>query len=372
MRPRHEADSVLTASNEDAAMARADARQQAELLMQQAEDRGAERVVAIESAAQQEAAAMREPIRSEVAELEDVRARLLTDISELESHLEDQRVRVRTAVEALRVGMSGSIEDLERVADDDALLATQPAPPHSGASGADVAVAPDIEIIDRVSESVPDPATVDELEADALDGYESVAETTSELPAPPEPPAPPILTAVDPVLEEAPALDDEPALAEEPPQAEEPAADADTVADADTFEGVVADDDPMELDAEPLAVAETVEESGPDTEPIPVVATEAEVEEAELVVLDDEPTGMFGTDVGQEVDVAPTPPSAGAAALGAAVIGGAGVAGVGAAAVFEEPDEPESSDEDSVPVAAGGSFIDRFGAALDELPIVRD
>ncbi len=147
---REEAETLRQRAGEEAEQSNSESRLRAQALLTDAETAGTERVVEIEGLAQAEVATMREPIREEVEQLEDVRSRLLSDIAELEAHLEAQRVRVRNAVEALRVGMSGSIQDLERVADDDELMAPQPAPEHSNASGADVAAAPDIEIQEAV------------------------------------------------------------------------------------------------------------------------------------------------------------------------------------------------------------------------------
>ena len=129
-----EADAIRQQTAEESEQASAKARERAEILLSNAEQAGTERVVEIEGLAQAEVAEMREPIRTEVEQLEGVRSQLLNDISDLESHLEAQRVRVRNAVDALRVGMSGSIEDLQRVAEDDALMAPQPAPDHSDAT----------------------------------------------------------------------------------------------------------------------------------------------------------------------------------------------------------------------------------------------
>ncbi len=152
----------------EAEASRNESRAKAQAILETAEATGRERVEALELTAQTEAAEMRVPIRAEVVELEGVRAQLLNDIAELETHLEAQRSRVKHAVEALRVGMSGSIEDLERVAEDEDLLGVQPAPPHSGASASDVDQAPDIEILGGVAAAAPEQPTVDSVEAEAL------------------------------------------------------------------------------------------------------------------------------------------------------------------------------------------------------------
>lgn len=340
---RNEAESIREDSNMEAAKSRAQARQQASGILEEAERRGAERVVIIEQAAQEAATSMREPIRAEVNELEDVRGRLLTDIGELETHLEHQRVRVRTAVEALRVGMSGSIEDLERVADDDELLATQPAPEHSGASGADVAVAPDVEIIDEVDAAVPAAPTVDDVEE---------AATAAAIP-----------------------LTDEAVAAEMPEVAVEEQLDTETessVAESSVEESTVADaaehvsapDVEAEVEAEAVVPSADV---GPNTEPIPVIATaDTEVDESELVDLAEEPSGMFGTEVGEDAAADDSDSSI----SDVLVLGGAaaGAAGVGAAVVAA--DEPAEVAEIVEPTPEPGlGFVDRFAEAIDALPI---
>lgn len=185
------ANEELAAAQQEAAALREDAatsaerekdeaRRQARSLLEAAESTGTERVIEIERLAQDEVANMREPVREEVAQLEGVRASLLGDISDLEAHLEAQRVRVRTAVEALRAGMSGSIEDLERVAENDMLIAPEPAPDHSTVTGADVQSAPDIAIQEVVglhaSETTPTVAALEDQVQDEAVPVEAVQE----------------------------------------------------------------------------------------------------------------------------------------------------------------------------------------------------
>jgi len=358
---RDEAASIRDVTSEEAAKARAESRQTVAGILEEAESRGAERVVVIEQAAQEQATAMREPIRAEVLELEDVRGRLLTDIAELEAHLEQQRVRVKTAVEALRVGMSGSIEDLERVADDDELLATQPAPEHSGASGTDVAAAPPVEIVDRVDGAVPDAPTVDGVEADAI-------------------------AKLEPITDEATSGDDV--------IADEPSADEPVVDEPDTDES--AGEEPVAIDATPTMVEV---DPGPSTERIPIVETvdavevdpvdavgavDAEVvdeailveadevsqgidvsegvDEAELIDFDTEPSGMFGTEVGEDAEASTAPVAAAAAAT---AVGGAAIA----SSVVDGDDDSDSPD--GTTPASGPGFVDRFAESLDTLPVAR-
>ena len=376
---RDEAEALRTTAAEESSKARVDARQQAQRILDQAELSGNDRVIQIEQAAQEEAASMREPIRAEVVELEGVRSQLLTDISALETHLEDQRVRVKTAVEALRVGMSGSIQDLERVADDDELLATQPAPEHSGATGETVDVAPDIEIQEGVEEIVAEPPAVDDVEEVALAGYVSVAggdETTSgddvpnlELVDTPDETDEVLLGDVDSEV-----------VTEEDDDRVVPL----TVLEDPSVEDAQVIDDPFvdhTTSVEPeVAAIDTpvteIDDGGPATEPIPIVATEADDDANELVVLDDEPTGMFGTEVVDDPDPTVTPligsetdaegGSTGTVAGG--VVTGAVAAGAATAAVSSANETVATDDSES---ASDVSFIDRFGAALDEVPIAR-
>ncbi len=309
---RDEATTIRETSAEEAARTRGEARVAAEQVLDDAERRGMERVAVLEQTAQEETAAMREPVRSEVTELEDVRARLLGDISALEKHLEQQRVRVRTAVEALRVGMSGSIDDLERVAEDDDLLATESAPATSEATSEDVPVAPDIEIVDRVAEAAPAAPTIDDIEE-----------------------------AVDARFHED---------AEPEPVAEDPLEGLAT----ERIPVVEVDDSPDEwVEAEPAEVLLAEEPPVDDGEV--VVATEDEFAEAELVELDEEPSALFGTDLASDAEVTD-------------VLADATVAAE-ERTVYEAPEEP-APDEEQSDEAPG--FVDRFTELLDVLPIGRD
>ncbi len=149
----------------EAARIRSVANDEAERLLGETERAGSARISEIEEAAQAEAAAMREPIRAEVTELERMREDLLTDIEVLERHLVEQRSRVRTAIDALRTGMSGSIDDLERLAQDDETFSPAPRPALSGASAASVDMAPDIEITESVRNAVGEGPRVESIAA---------------------------------------------------------------------------------------------------------------------------------------------------------------------------------------------------------------
>lgn len=339
---RDEADQLREETNSEAAKSRAEARQQAAGILEEAEKRGAERVVVIEQAAQEAATTMREPIRTEVDELERVRGQLLSDINALETHLEDQRVRVRTAVEALRVGMSGSIEDLERVADDDELLATQPAPAHSGATGSDVAVAPDIDIIDEVDAAVPAAPTVDDVEEAANAAAVPVAT---------------VPIAEVPIADEELSVEDTAAVVDMPLEVDEV-----------VIEEVAVD--------ESVSDAVVEESTGPNTEPIPVIATPAVTEpgEEELVDLAEEPSGIFGTEVGEAADA----DDAGNVVVLGGAVAGAGAVGVGAVVASSEADEtataePEIAESEAESDSSSDAgFIDRFSEAIDALPVASD
>ncbi|MFT7473418.1 MAG: DivIVA domain-containing protein [Verrucomicrobiales bacterium] len=299
---RNEAESIRVTTNEEAAKNRAEARAQAEAILAEAEKRGVDRVTLIERTAHDEAVVMREPVRTEVAQLEAIRSNLLNDISGLESHLEQQRVRVRTAVEALRVGMSGSIEDLERVAEDDYLMASVPALDHSGARGDDVAAAPDVEIMDRVIEAVPPASSIAEVEDAAIKGAALVDGATR--------------------------------VQTDYYDASDGEAAKDETSDDGRIDGIFATRD--EIFAEAALVVDEVDfDAGPNTEPIPVVAIDGDYNDDNLVLLEDEPTALFGTTLGSDVEVA-------------------------------------SIDDGTDEVEGKTSFVDRFAEALDALPIAND
>ena len=81
--------------------------------------------------------------------------------------------------------------------------------------------------------------------------------------------------------------------------------------------------------------------AGKNQEMPEATATAAELEEAELVVLDDEPDALFGTDLGADAEAI-------------------------------EPDAETISEEPSAEVdLAGNSFIDALAESLDQLPVER-
>ena len=385
-----EADAIRQQTAEESEQASAKARERAEILLSNAEQAGTERVVEIEGLAQAEVAEMREPIRTEVEQLEGVRSQLLNDISDLESHLEAQRVRVRNAVDALRVGMSGSIEDLQRVAEDDALMAPQPAPDHSDATAADVAAAPPIEIQEAVAENAApttpsvdglsaEPAEVDELTAEPAEVDELTAEPADAGDGPQHAvgaseggddtqPIPVVdATAVDeddaisvdeaPVLEEAAAVEEADLVHDDVPLIEQAAAPEETaVVDDVPVEASEVEEMPAAVvhDADMASAAEMVDDGSNaglgiaaagvaagagavamHDGGVEAVATAEELEEAELVLLDAEPDPMFGTDLGADAEV------------------------------VEAADT--SAPADIATDSAG--FVARFASALDELPI---
>jgi DivIVA domain-containing protein len=373
---RDEAATIRETSAEEAGRSRGEARVAAEQLLSDAEHRGMERVAALEQTAQEEAAGMREPIRSEVSELEDVRARLLGDIAGLERHLEEQRVRVRTAVEALRVGMSGSIEDLERVAEDDDLLAAQPIPTTSEASGADVPVAPDIEIVGRVAESAPEAATVDDIEA-AVDTAQLEDTAQSQDPEP-ENDVEDSFDGLD--TERIPVVEIDDAAVEEAPfdglvfdgLAVDVLVVNELVVNELVVNELVVDELPVEevpfdelvvdvlvvdeLPVDDMIVEDAVILEGEAVDDdVVVVADEDDVAEAELVELDEEPSALFGTQLASDAKV-----TAVMADPTATVEDG----------LVDETPEESASVEEEVEEAPG--FVDRFTELLDALPIGRE
>ena len=376
-----EAEALRQGATEEAEQANAESRLRAEALLVNAEAASEERVAEIEALAQNEVATMREPVREEITQLEDVRSRLLGDISDLEAHLEAQRVRVRTAVEALRVGMSGSIQDLERVADNDALMAPEPSPGHSNVSGADVAAAPDVEIQESVAAKAASTApTVDDLASETGAPQHASADGAPDVDT--EPIAmvddvelaevtPDVVEAtefeVDPVPEVMPEMAEPEVPDVEMPEMVEP--EVPEVPDVEMPEMVepgVAEIPEVEVDSMPEVVVEDAGMAAPiagvvggaaagavgaaafsglgSDDVIDLEATQAmpavdDLEQADLVELDDEPDALFGTDVGADAEVA----------------------------AAEDDGEPTSSPAD---VAAGSEgFVAKFAASLDQLPI---
>ncbi len=325
----------------EAARVRAVATDEAEKLLSAAERAGTDRVQEIESAAKAEAAGMREPIRAEVDELERTRADMLSDIEKLEQHLVSQRARVRTAIETLRTGMTGSIDDLERLAEDDELFSPAARPALSGASAEAVESAPDIAIADSVASAVSDPPTVDQVQslAAADSGIEpsSSASDTSASPA----------HAVD-------SPSDGPAHAGEDM----------TQLDAEVAE-IIRQPDEAELAESPEV------DLGPPTERMPAVDVDAEPVDDELLDLD-----RSGT----------------SALFGAAAVGTAGVAAsvasdgadsdaVDAEIVVDEPGQVVNGEVDefqtveSIDASSGAAspdFVSAFTEAIDGLPVQTD
>ena len=351
-----EAEALRQGATEEAEQANAESRLRAEALLVNAEAASEERVAEIEALAQNEVATMREPVREEIAQLEDVRSRLLGDISDLEAHLEAQRVRVRTAVEALRVGMSGSIQDLERVADNDALMAPEPSPGHSNVSGADVAAAPDVEIQESVAAKAASTApTVDDLASETGAPQHASADGAPDVDAEPIAMVDDVeLAEVTPDVVEATEFEADPVPKVpdvEMPEMVEPGVAEIPEVEVDSMPEVVVEDAGM---AAPIAGvvggaaagavgAAAFSGLGSD-DVIDLEATQAmpavdDLEQADLVELDDEPDALFGTDVGADAEVA----------------------------AAEDDGEPTSSPAD---VAAGSEgFVAKFAASLDQLPI---
>lgn len=374
---REEAEALRQRAGEEAEQSNSESRLRAQALLTDAETAGTERVVEIEGLAQAEVAAMREPIREEVEQLEDVRSRLLSDIAELEAHLEAQRVRVRNAVEALRVGMSGSIQDLERVADDDELMAPQPAPEHSNASGADVAAAPDIEIqeavqaqaaattptvealapeADRPQHAASDPDTQpleviespeDVLETEVVDGAIAETEIVETISEPEVPEASVPEAVVEPEVPEV-----EPEVPEVELEQPEVASVPDLETGAESMPDVMVEevDSSMSVGgfaggaiagAAVGAAALSGDDGGDavDLEATQAMATIEDLDQAEIVELDEEPGALFGTDVGADAEA------------------------------VEASDDSTATPAD---VAGGGEgFVAKFASALDQLPIER-
>ena len=293
-------------AEQEATRTRSIASDEAERLLAEAERAGAARVEALEATARDEIARMREPIREEIRQLEETRERLRVDIDALEAHLVEERVRVRNAVEALRIGMSGSIDDLAKVAADDELLTPSARPDLTAGSGADVVAAPDIEVSEVVERMATPAPTVEQLEGRARAEADAAASAA----------------AVAAAEAESTVIDHRPAHAAAPAHAAHA--------------------------AEPTT--EPVMDPGPATEPIPVIEP-VEAAPANVVDLDQAPSALFGTDVAAEaavVETSSTPIEAVSQPVPAA-----------------DPVAEESVEE----APAGDGFLQRFTEAIDGLPL---
>ena len=439
---RDESSSSRGTADREVALARAEAKATVKEMLAGGERTGMARVAELEEAGQLEMTSAREPIRAEIQELEEVRSALLVDIAKLEGHLDEQRVRVKTAVEALRVGMSGSIHDLERVASDEETFSIESAPPVGSMTAADVALAPDVAITDATVEKAAPAPTVEDVEAraeavvaeemalsaqdedialedialgdtaleddaledtelemtepideravedlegteledtaleesalgdDALDDIEEIAaledaelddtaveeiEEISEVETA-EPDQGPD-TVPFAVVDDAPSIDDT------PEEWLDPGSDAADAQDDDAGSGGLTEAAAYAAlsgaavagtaaatglgdDSEPEIIEAEIISEGVDVDPAmdmsgsgaPGMATAADLEEAELVVLDDEPQALFDTDLGADADVS---------------------ADEDAQDVVVEDGETES----------GESFVGRFAELLDTKPI---
>lgn len=428
---RDESSSIRGTADREVALARAEAKATVKEMLAGGERAGMARVAELEEAGQLEMTSAREPIRAEIQELEEVRSALLVDIAKLEGHLDEQRVRVKTAVEALRVGMSGSIHDLERVASDEETFSIESAPPVGSMTAADVALAPDVAITDATVEKAAPAPTVEDVEtrAEAVVAEEmalsaqdeditledtaleddALEDAELEVIEPIDERAVEDLEGTeleDTALEEAAlgddALDDiEEIAALEDAELDDTAVEeieeisevetAEPDQGPDTVPFAVVDDAPEEWldpgsdaadaqdddagsgglteaaayaalsgaavagtaaatgmgdDSEPEIIEAEIISEGADLDPAmdmsgssaPGMATAADLEEAELVVLDDEPQALFDTDLGADADV---------------------LADEDAQDLVVEDGETES----------GESFVGRFAELLDTKPI---
>lgn len=364
-----ESDSLLASANEEAAKARDEAHQEllvarddaartaeevaiaekkardeaverASQILADAEAEGVARIASLEDAARAEIGRSREPLRAEVGQLEQTRESLLNDIAALEEHLVDQRTRVRTAVEALRAGMSGSIDDLERVATDDDAMSSAPRPTLEDRSSADIDEAPDFNIAAAVNEAAGSPVNAEEIANrvgpdDVVDAelVEESAEAADEV-------------VVDEVLVD------------------------EVVVDEVLVDEVVVDDvavDEVSVDDAASAADGEFFDPGPATELIPVVKL-SDDDDTELVDLDAEPSALFGTDVADLAEVV----DADSSPLASPVLEDA---------VLDDPDVGDTSGEtgidgeDAVEPTEGSddgtsTFLTRFTEAIGDLPVV--
>lgn len=424
---RDESSSIRGTADREVALARAEAKATVKEMLAGGERTGMARVAELEEAGQLEMTSAREPIRAEIQELEEVRSALLVDIAKLEGHLDEQRVRVKTAVEALRVGMSGSIHDLERVASDEETFSIESAPPVGSMTAADVALAPDVAITDATVERAAPAPTVEDVETraeavvaeemalSAQDEDTALEDTELEVIEPIDERAVEDLEGTeleDTALEEAAlgddalddieeiaaledaelddtaveeieeisevetaepdqgpdtvpfaVVDDVPSIDDTPEEWLDPGSDAADAQDDDAGSGGLTEAAAYAAlsgaavagtaaatglgdDSEPEIIEAEIISEGVDVDPAmdmsgsgaPGMATAADLEEAELVVLDDEPQALFDTDLGADADV--------------------------------------SADEDAQDVVvedgetgSGESFVGRFAELLDTKPI---
>jgi len=317
---------ALAAAESEAAHTRAIATEHAEQLLVDAERAGSERVVALETTAKDEAARMREPIRAEVEQLEQTRSLLQSDIGSLEEHLTTQRERVKHAVEALRIGMSGSIHDLERLADDDEVLAVEDRPELSNAAASDVAIAPDVDIVESVNDTASPAPTVEQMST-VIDS--NIAERESAA----EPDEPAEASAEEPEIED-----------EEPVEPGD-----DTIVDASSgitevvVEGQDAHDEGEPTQALPVVeIEDALTEAADEAEGAPGDLVEnvngdtgMAVAGHDVVDLDAEPSALFETDVSESTEVI----------------------------------EAEATEVIEAPASSEGSFTDRLGEALGSMPV---
>ena len=311
------------------------AAEESERLLESAEASGAERVATLESVARVEVAAMREPIRDEVRQLEEIRSRLRADITALDDHLQEQRTRVREAVASLRQGMSGSIEDLERVAADEQLMSTVASPATSDVGEIDVPMAPDLDIAAAVADVAGMAPSVDELATEAAADVDAAQ--------------PEVVSSIADDFSEADTSEAEGlTVGEAAPDIDSdgPADDQGESSDAATELIPVVDStasDVVDLDSEPSVLFETDVSSGADhaieVDSAPVVDedTDAEIEDA-LDDVDDAEVSPVADDL-----------------VGAAEVDGATV-------VVPEDETPEDT-------SGAVGFVQRFTDALGDLPI---
>ena len=424
---RDESSSIRGTADREVALARAEAKATVKEMLAEGERTGMARVAELEEAGQLEMTSAREPIRAEIQELEEVRSALLVDIAKLEGHLDEQRVRVKTAVEALRVGMSGSIHDLERVASDEETFSIESAPPVGSMTAADVALAPDVAITDATVEKAAPAPTVEDVETraeavvaeemalSAQDEDTALEDTELEVIEPIDERAVEDLEGTeleDTALEEAAlgddalddieeiaaledaelddtaveeieeisevetaesdqgpdtvpfaVVDDAPSIDDAPEEWLDPGSDAADAQDDDAGSGGLTEAAAYAAlsgaavagtaaatglgdDSEPEIIEAEIISEGADVDPAmnmsgsgaPGMATAADLEEAQLVVLDDEPQALFDTDLGADADVS---------------------ADEDAQDVVVEDGETES----------GESFVGRFAELLDTKPI---
>jgi len=162
---------VLAQRTADAAVK--EAKEQAKALIDEAQANAQRMVEQAEADARRASEETRQRLIAEIAALEETRDALLADQGILERHLEEQRLRLRSA-----------IGDLQRLLDDPARLRVAPAPEISGATRPAFVEEPAVETEPAANTPAGDDGTVIDLEAEAGARAESSTDQRDDMSRP--------------------------------------------------------------------------------------------------------------------------------------------------------------------------------------------